>query len=231
MLSIVVPTFNERENIRSLIPIVDARLREAGVEFELIVVDDASPDGTADVARELGQRLPVRVEVREGERGLSSAALLGFELSRGEIIALMDADHSHPPDALIDMHRAIEEGAMLVVGSRHVEHGGSRGWPLRRRLISGFARLLARGLTPVRDSTSGFMMFRREILVTAGLNPAGFKIGLELMVKGRHGGRVMEVPIEFTDRLHGESKLTGRVAAQYLGQLMTLYVGRLTRRD
>jgi dolichol-phosphate mannosyltransferase len=228
MLSIIVPTYNERDNVRSLIPAVAGVLTREGIEGEILIVDDDSPDGTAESARDLAAEHPVRVVARRSERGLSGAVIRGIAESRGEILAVMDADHSHSPESLAAMYAAIRNGAKLVVGSRHVAGGGMADWPLHRRIVSRAAAWLALGLTSVRDPTSGFLMFRREILEGVELTPRGFKIGLELMVKGRHGGAVVEVPILFTDRLHGQSKLSGQVATQYLRHLWELYRFRLT---
>ncbi|NIS34469.1 MAG: glycosyltransferase, partial [Actinobacteria bacterium] len=120
----------------------------------------------------------MRVIERRGERGLSGAVIRGIEESRGDVVAVMDADLSHPPESLAPMYEAIGAGAGLVVGSRHVPGGGMDGWPLHRRLISRWASWMAAGLTPVRDPTSGFLMFRREIVDGVELAPLGFKIGL-----------------------------------------------------
>jgi len=173
--------------------------------------------------RELGSRYPVRVIVRRDARGLSGAVLRGIDEAQGDILAVMDADLSHPPESLVAMHEKIVDGNVLVVGSRHVAGGGIEGWPAHRRWISRGASWLAAGLAPVRDPMSGYLMFRREVLDGVELEPLGFKIGLELLVKAKHGGAIAEVPIRFVDRRHGHSKLTGAVAAQYLRQLIALH--------
>ena len=167
--------------------------------------------------------------MRKHERGLAGAVIRGFAESRGDVLAVMDADHSHPPESLLAMHAAILRGSHLVVGSRRVTGGGIEAWPFHRRLISRAAALLAAGLTPVRDPTSGFLMLRREVVEGVELSPVGFKIGLEIMVKGRHRGRIEEVPIRFVDRRHGQSKLSGAVAGQYIGHLLALYRYRIGR--
>ena len=206
MLSIIVPTYSERENIGPLIRSVTRVLAGAKLDGEIVVVDDASPDGTAECVRELMTSYPVRVVVRENARGLSGAVLRGIDDAQGDVLAVMDADHSHPPEALTVMHTSIAGGNRLVVGSRHVAGGSIEGWPAHRRWISRGAAWLAAGLTPVRDPMSGYLMFRREILEGVELAPLGFKFGLELLVKARHHGAVAEVPIRFVDRRHGESK-------------------------
>jgi len=223
MLSIIVPTFNERENIGALVRSVAGVLERAEPAGEILVIDDASADGTAERVRELGSRYPVRVIVRRDARGLSGAVLRGIDEAQGDILAVMDADLSHPPESLVAMHEKIVDGNVLVVGSRHVAGGGIEGWPTHRRWISRGASWLAAGLTPVRDPMSGYLMFRREVLDGVELEPLGFKIGLELLVKAKHGGAIAEVPIRFVDRRHGHSKLTGAVAAQYLRQLIALH--------
>jgi dolichol-phosphate mannosyltransferase len=134
----------------------------------------------------------------------------------------MDADLSHPPAVLPDLIGAINQGSLLAVGSRYVPGGGVVNWPLKRRFVSRVSCLLARPLTAVKDATSGFFAFRREVIEGVRLNPWGFKIGLEIYVKARHQGKIKEVPFVFTDRRAGESKLSGKVMGLYLKQLWNL---------
>lgn len=229
LLSLVIPTYNERENIPSLVEEVFAVLDSAGIPAELIVVDDDSPDGTAAAARALEGPRPVRTLVRRGERGLATAVLAGFGAARGEVLGVMDADLSHPASALPALYRAVvQEGAQIAVGSRYVPGGGVQQWPLRRRVVSRCAGLLARGLTPLRDPTSGYFMVRRDLLRGLALRPVGYKICLEVVVKTR-ARRVLEVPIVFRDRTRGESKLHGPVAREYLSHLAALYRWRFGR--
>lgn len=224
-LSIVVPAYREAENLRPLCERVFAATRAAGIDAEMIVVDDDSKDGCEEVAAELARDHDIRIHVRKGERGLSSAVVAGFGLAKYDTLMVMDADLSHPPERIAQVAEPIFSGtADFVVGSRYV--GGGRinqDWPFLRRVNSWGATLLARPLTPVRDPMAGFFCLRREIWRGATkLNPIGYKIALELMVKCRCQ-RCAEVPIVFADRVRGESKLTARQQALYLRQLAGLY--------
>ena len=221
MISIIIPTYNEAENIGVIIPRIFTVLKESRIEGEVIIVDDNSPDGTGQRARELSSNYPVRVEVRTGERGLASAVMHGFAVANGEICVVMDADLSHPVDRIPAMVRPIQEGAVdATVGSRYISGGGCEGWPLIRRIISRGAGFLAAGLTKLSDPTSGFMAVRKSVLNGVELNPVGWKIVLEVIT--RTNCRFAEVPIVFLDRLHGESKLDHKIHLQYLLQLSYL---------
>ena len=222
MISIVVPTYNEADNLRELVERVFAALRGHGIEGQLIVVDDSSPDGTGELAERLAREYPIKIVHRPAKRGLASAVLEGTRVADGDIIGVMDADLSHDPAVIPELVRAIRErGAELAVASRYVPGGGVRDWPLVRRLVSWAANLIARPFTRVRDVTSGFFLFRRSVLDGVTLDPAGFKIGVEVITKGRYT-RWEEVPYRFTDRATGASKLGSGEVLDYL-----LQVGRL----
>lgn len=224
-LSIIVPTFREAANLPILIERCFAAARAAALDAEMVIVDDDSNDGTEALVAELSRNLPVRLVVRKGERGLSSAVLRGFEAAQGEILLVMDADLSHPPERIPDVVRPIREGAAdFVIGSRYVKGGATeKDWGLLRWLNSRAATLLARPLTSAHDPMAGFFCLRRATWQRAErLNPVGYKIGLELLVKARCR-RVVEVPITFSDRLHGKSKLTARQQIEYLRHLVRLY--------
>jgi dolichol-phosphate mannosyltransferase len=222
-VSVVLPTYNESASLPVIVPrIVDA-LVQAGLHGEVIVVDDASPDRTADVARDLAATLPVRVLERTDERGLATAVIAGFGMSSAEVCVVMDADGSHPVHVLPDMVRMIlADKAEIVVGSRHVPGGGSTDWPLFSQLKSRFAASLAFGLSGMTDPTTGYMAVRRTLVERLELDPVGWKIVLETVVKA-HPARLAEVPIVFTDRELGESKQSLRVLSQYLEHLYKLY--------
>ncbi len=225
-LTVVVPTFNERENLPALADTLFPALGMAGIRGELLVVDDDSPDGTAEAALALAGRLPVRVLVRRGRTGLSSAVLEGVRAAAAPVVCVMDADLSHPPEAVPLLYFEVVTGADIAVGSRLVGGGGVEGWPLGRRLISKGATLLARPLTPVSDPMSGFFCFRRSLLVGARLEPEGYKILLEILARCDIA-RAVEVPYTFRDRRAGKSKLSGRVMRQYLSHLLRLYASRV----
>ncbi len=223
-ISVIVPTLNEAENIDSLLIAVLDHGRREGLDLEVIVVDDGSRDGTRERVAAWGRRgSPVRLLTRDGERGLSSAVVAGARSGSGEIAVVMDADLSHPPEKIAELVRPILDGRSdMVIGSRHVPGGSTPGWPLRRRITSRGAAALAWPLVDARDPLSGFFAVRREILVEAGRDVAGFKIGLEVLVKGGDRLRVEEVPITFRDRTRGQSKLDARVMGHYLKQLRSL---------
>jgi len=221
-----VPTYREADNLRPLVERIARSMRAAGRAFEVIVVDDDSRDGTEQICRELaGEGHPLRLITRVGQRGLSSAVIRGFEESAdGADLACMDADLSHPPEAL---PRLLEElgrpGVEFVIGSRYVPGASTaKDWGAFRRLNSKVASLLARPFTRVKDPMAGFFALRRSVFERCDrLNPIGYKIGLEIIVKGRCG-QVREVPICFADRTAGQSKMTVREQMNYLRHLKRL---------
>lgn len=222
-VSAIVPTYNEAESISVIIPSICETLRTACINGEIVVVDDNSPDGTGKIAQELSKTYPVRTIIRTGERGLATAVIAGFESSSAAVCVVMDADGSHPVDKLPDMIRPIlEDKADIAVGSRHVEGGAIGEWPLRRQLVSNVASLMARGVTSMKDPTSGFMAVRRALLIGLPLNPIGWKIVLEVVVKSG-SKRLMEIPITFNDRVLGESKMSLKEQWSYVRHLCRLY--------
>lgn len=222
MISVIVPTYNEATALPILVRRLHVTMDSAQIPYELIVVDDNSPDGTAQVAERMASEAPIKVLRRPGKAGLASAVLHGLQLAKGDLIAVMDADLSHPPETIPQMLRAMESsGAELAVASRYVRGGGIENWPFRRRLASAVANALARILTPIRDATSGFFLIRRSCLDGVQLNPIGFKIGLEVMARARYR-RFIEVPYVFTDRRHGTSKFGSAEVWFFLKQLAVL---------
>jgi len=160
----------------------------------------------------------VRVVRRAGKAGLASAVVAGFAAAQGDVLVVMDADLSHPPEVVPRMLDAIAGGAELAVGSRYVAGGGTEDWPMRRRVVSRIACLMGNVLVPVRDSTSGFFALRRSVIEGVNLNPIGFKIGFEVMARGRYR-KAVEVPYVFRDRELGRSKFGQREILQYAVQL------------
>ena len=229
MISIILPTYNEVDNIKLIVPSLFEVLEREGIHGEIIVVDDNSPDGTASAAQKLGEKYPVKVRVRKGQRDLSKAVLEGFELAEGEICVVMDADLSHPVEKLPDMVRPILENECdATVGTRNVKGGGCKNWPLIRRIISKGAGMLAFGITELSDPTSGFMAIRKELVHKINVDPVGWKIVLEIIVKTQP--RLLEVPIVFADRKGGKSKLGLRIQIYYLKHLWKLYNYRHPRK-
>jgi dolichol-phosphate mannosyltransferase len=234
---VVVPTFCEAANLPPLVEELDRVLAGVGYRYEIIVVDDDSPDETTRVCRRLGAQFPLSLVVRREERGLATAVVKGLSLARGVIAVVMDADLSHPPGAIPAMVRLLEQGeADFVLGSRYVAGGTvHRRWSWQRRLNAWLPRLLVWPLTPVRDPLSGFFAFRlSDLPPVEQLAPVGFKIGLELAVRGAFQD-FGEVPIHFGARLHGETKLSLRTQLEFLIHVAHLYryawaAGKLRRR-
>jgi dolichol-phosphate mannosyltransferase len=227
--SIVVPTYNEAGGIERLIATVSDIFRAHGLDGELVVVDDNSPDGTGAIVDGLAERYPVRCLHRPGKMGLSSAVIDGWRFARPESEALgaMDADFSHDATIIPKMVAALESGRYgLAVGSRYVKGGGIENWPKRRIFTSWVACRLAFPLTPINDITSGFFLVKRDALSGVKLDPIGFKIGLEVAVKAKYG-KAIEIPYVFKDREVGESKLNGKEITNYLKQLRRLYATRI----
>ena len=214
--SVIVPTYNEAASLPLLVGRLAPAMRDR--EWELVVVDDGSPDGTADVAEKLGATHPVRVLRRPGKAGLASAVIAGMKEARGDVLVVMDADLSHPPEIVPDLLAVIDAGVDLAVGSRYVSGGATLDWPLRRRVVSRVACLLGNTLVPVRDATSGFFAVRRSAIDGVRLNAIGFKIGFEVIARA-NARRIVEVPYTFRDRELGASKFGRREIGQYLLQL------------
>ena len=221
-LALVVPTYNERDRLPDLVRAIFAIYAGAGIDGELVIVDDNSPDGTGNLADELALRYPIRVIHRPGKLGLGTAVIDGFAVSDAEIVGVIDADLSHPPDLVPRMLRAMQDArADFVIGSRYVPGGGTKNWELSRVLMSKFACQLARGLTPVKDVTSGFFLIRRDLARGVDISAGGFKICLELLIRSAPK-LVIEVPYVFTGRTAGESKMNLAEATGYLKQLRDL---------
>ncbi|HSC27170.1 MAG TPA: polyprenol monophosphomannose synthase [Vicinamibacterales bacterium] len=221
-LSIVVPTYNERDRLTDLVAAVFDAYATAGLEAELIIVDDNSPDGTGAIAEELARRHRITVIHRPGKLGLGTAVVAGFESASAPVVGVIDADLSHPPALLPRMLGVMQRTAAdVVIGSRYIPGGGTRNWPLGRLLMSQVACLMARPLTPVRDATSGFFLIRRDLARGVSISAGGFKICLELLVRGRPAS-VVEVPYVFEGRTAGQSKMNLREALGYFRQLRDL---------
>ena len=221
-LSLVVPTYNERDRLPDLVKAVFDAFERGGVDGELIIVDDNSPDGTGKVADDLALRYPVRVIHRAGKLGLGTAVVEGFNASEALIVGVIDADLSHPPALVPRMVGAmLESSADFVIGSRYIPGGGTGDWPFSRELMSRFACQLARGLTPVRDVTSGFFLVRRELAKGVTISAGGFKICLELLIRSAPA-LVLEVPYVFQTRTAGQSKMNLKEALGYVRQLRDL---------
>ncbi len=229
-LAVVVPTFNEIGNVDELLRLLDSAL--TGIAWEVIFVDDDSPDGTARHVQHLSTINPrVRCLRRVGRRGLSSACVEGMLASGAEHLAVIDADLQHDETLLPKMLHALKnEPYDLVVGTRYMEGGGVEGWQSSRQKISSFATTLSQRILGVtlKDPMSGFFMIRRTAFEGAvyGLSSIGFKILVDLVVSSKTPLRVKELPYQFRNRHAGESKLDNRVAWDYLMLLADKTVGR-----
>lgn len=213
---VIVPTYNEKENIEAII----RKVMSLPHPFDLLVVDDSSPDGTADIVRSLQQEFSERLhlESRTGKLGLGTAYIHGFKyaLRLGyEFIFEMDADFSHNPDDLVRLYQACaEDGYDMSIGSRYVQGVNVVNWPMSRVLMSWFASLYVRLITgmPIADTTAGFVCYRHKVLETIQLNKirfVGYAFQIEMkFLTFKYGFKIKEVPIIFTDRTKGQSKMS-----------------------
>lgn len=227
-LSLIVPTYNEEKNIQQLITILVQLLDEILLEeYELIVVDDNSPDKTWKLALELTSTYTqLKVMRRDSEKGLATAVIRGWQVARGEILGVIDADLQHPPQTLIKLWQEIEKGADLAVASRNVEYGGVSEWNILRRFLSRGAQILGLLILPeviarLSDPMSGYFMVRREVLIDQPLQPSGYKILLEVLARGKIRW-IGEVGYIFQERKTGNSKVTFQQYLEYIQHLIRL---------
>jgi dolichol-phosphate mannosyltransferase len=228
---VVLPTYNERENLAPLVRAVRSALADAAPDHTILVVDDSSPDGTGEIADRLAREDPhLKVLHRPRKEGLGQAYLAGFEIALREGAALvleMDADFSHDPSYLTRMIEAAA-GADLVLGSRYVPGGGTRNWGRVRSFVSRGGCWYARAVLglPVRDLTGGFKCFRREVLEALDLGrirSQGYAFQVELTYRALQlGFRVVEIPIVFTDRRVGQSKMSRRIVLEAIWMIPAL---------
>ncbi|MCA1901750.1 MAG: glycosyltransferase family 2 protein [Candidatus Hydrogenedens sp.] len=222
-VSVIVPTYKERENLPELVERIRQVKEKNLPSLELIIIDDDSQDGSEEYIHSLAYAW-CRIIVRKGEKGLSSAVLRGFKEANGKFLVVMDADLSHPPEKIPEMLEQLQQGADMVLGSRYVPGAKTdEEWGLFRWINSQVATLLARPLTTVKDPMSGFFALPRNIYEqSAPLNPTGYKIALELLVKCPVK-KAVEIPIYFSQRAKGKSKLSLKEQIKYLIHLRRLY--------
>ena len=237
-VSLVLPTYNEVQNLPRLIPRLTNVLEREEVPFEIIVVDDDSPDGTWAVAGEMAltdRRL--RVIRRRGERGLATAVVAGWKAAQGEILGVMDADLQYPPEGLPALLRTIgaDAGLDVVVASRYTPGARRGAWSLRREVVSRAAIVLAKAALPrvlgqLRDPNAGYFLIRRRVIEGVDLHPLGYKILIEVLARG-HWQRMVEIPYAYEGRHEGTSKLGFRQTVEFLSHLARLaWETRVTRR-
>ena len=226
--SLIIPSYNEGANIQKLIPILCEILdREIPNQYELIVVDDDSPDRTWKLALELTSQYPqLRVMRREKEKGLSTAVIRGWQVARGEVLGVIDGDLQHPPEILPQIWSEMEKGADLAVASRHVDGGGVSEWSIVRRFLSRGAQMLGLIILPgtiskLSDPMSGYFMVRRAAIVGKTLSPVGYKILIEVTARGTIRW-IAEVGYVFREREAGASKVTWKQYVEYIQHLLRL---------
>jgi dolichol-phosphate mannosyltransferase len=228
LLSVVIPTYKERDNIENVVNILSGLLDKAiPGNYELIIVDDDSPDRTWEIAQSLISDYPqLRVMRRQEERGLSSAVIRGWQAATGRVLGVIDGDLQHPPEVLTQLLQKIEEGADLALASRHVDGGGVSSWSVIRRFLSRGAQVLGLVILPevvgrVSDPMSGYFMVRRNAIANTTLNPIGYKILLEVIGRGQIG-EIGEAGYIFRERTEGESKVTWKQYVDYIQHLIRL---------
>jgi dolichol-phosphate mannosyltransferase len=227
-LTVIIPTFNEAANIGKLIDRLIKVLEEKGPRnFEILVVDDNSPDGTCLIVREKAVRdKRIRCLLRRKNRGLATAILRGIAWARGKYVVVLDADFQHPPEKVPELYwKAVETGADIVVGSRYTKGGGIEGWSRLRLLMSKGANLVARLFVPnmkrVSDPMSGFFLVRRDVVDLSRLTPRGYKVLMEIIAK-TDNARIVEVPYTFRQRAWGKSKLGAKTIADFIVHVISL---------
>jgi dolichol-phosphate mannosyltransferase len=227
-LSVIVPTYRESKNIAEMVRRLTQLLDPAFPgRYEIIIVDDNSPDGTWELAQQLtADYASLRVMRRVDERGLSTAVIRGWQAARGDILAVIDADLQHPPEVTLDLCKVMERGADIAVATRYIEGGGVSDWSIFRRFISRGAQLIGLVILPgvvgrVTDPMSGYFMVRRSAIQGVDLHPLGYKILIEVLGRGQCRW-IGEVPYVFRERDQGESKVTRKVYLDYLRHLLRL---------
>jgi len=226
---LVIPTLNEAGNIPPVVDRAQAALDPLDIDYEILIVDDDSQDGTAEVVQRHANQDPrIRLLVRKGQRGLAGAVIHGWKNTEANLLGVMDADLQHPPETLPKLLQAMKEGADIAVASRYANGNCVGNWNALRRFISRCTTWAtvplqrSRGVN-VKDPLSGFFVVRRECIEGLELQPYGFKILLEILVKGRIQ-KPVEIPFQFATRHSGKSKADVRVALQYFSLL-----GKLSR--
>jgi dolichol-phosphate mannosyltransferase len=226
-LGLVIPTLNEAGNIEPLVERIGAALNPLGLAYEILIVDDGSVDGTQEIAQRCAEKDPrIRLLVRHGEKGLAGAVIHGWKHTDADLLGVMDADLQHPPEVLPALLAAIMAGNDIVVGSRYTQTTRVEGWNPFRQAVSTISTLVTRPFqrkVRVNDPMSGFFMVRRECIDGIRLQPQGFKILLEILVRGRIRSAA-EVPFQFGLRHAGKSKADLRVALHYF-----FLLGKLSR--
>ncbi|MEA1984378.1 MAG: polyprenol monophosphomannose synthase [Euryarchaeota archaeon] len=227
-ISIIIPTYNESENIENMINAIERVFSNNTINGDLVIVDDNSPDKTAAIAERMEERYGnIKVIVRTRDRGLSQSVVEGFDHCDSDTIGVIDCDFSHPPEQIPLFLKKIEEGCDVVFGTRYASEGEIRGWGAKRKLISHGATFLARLLVPrSTDPVSGFFVIDRSVVKDVVLRPRGYKIGLEILGKG-NWSKYCEISYVFQDREMGSSKLGPKEIYEYILQLFDILMYKL----
>ncbi len=232
IVSIIIPTYNENDNIGILLSRIDSYLRDT--KYEIIIVDDDSKDGIIESINKLLDKYPVKLVVRTGVRGLASAVVEGFKHAKGDIFVVMDADLQHPPEKLLSLIEEINKGSDIVIASRYNEEKGFGEFNVIRKVISkganSLARILFQKLSNIKDIQSGFFAIRKDVIQGIFLNPIGYKILLEILIVGNYKN-VKEIGYKFSKRESGKSKLGTKTIIDYINHLihLSLRTGDLKR--
>ncbi len=223
-LSVVCPAYNEQDNVEPLVTKIEEALK--GIDHEIIFVDVSNDDTVKNIEKIMAANKNVRLEHDLKYKGLSRQVIRGFELAKGDIIAVMDSDLQHPPYLLKTMYEEIINGADFVIPSRFIKGGSDGGLNIYRKLVSYVARLIGKiylpSLRKISDLSSGYFMFKKENLYDINiLNPIGWKIMLEVLMKSKYT-KIVEIPHKFDTRNSGVSKMSKKVMLEYLKQLKQL---------
>jgi len=234
---VIIPTYNEKENIERMI----RKVFSLPYDFHLLIIDDGSPDGTQDIVRNLQKEFPesLFMETRKGKQGLGTAYIHGFRwcIARHyDYIFEMDADFSHNPDDLFKLREACLEGADAAIGSRYINGVNVVNWPMSRVLMSYFASVYVRFITgiDIQDATAGFMCYKRKVLETIQLDKikfVGYAFQIEMKYTTiKHGFKLVEVPIIFTDRTAGTSKMSTRIFREAFWGVIQMRINAIFRK-
>ncbi|MFA5870349.1 MAG: glycosyltransferase family 2 protein [Candidatus Paceibacterota bacterium] len=221
-ISLIIPTYNEVENIEPLIEEIDKVINKSIADFEYIIVDDNSPDGTGAVAEKLKERYPVKVIHRSGKFGLGSAVIEGFGVSTREYLGVMDADLSHDPDILNNMVKALDE-CEIVIGSRFAKESNVEQWKWWRKLVSKIGVFFAKLISGAHDPLSGYFILNRSVIDGVQLETVGYKILFEILVKGKWK-KIQEFPFTFRIRKYSTSKLNSKEYVLFVKQLLSFAI-------
>lgn len=229
LITIVIPTLNEAENIDLLLKKIINTRQSSHLDFDILFVDSASTDGTCDRVLEWQKKAPVRLLQHDCNIGLAGAVIAGAKHTESRFIVVMDADLSHPPEVIPELLQPLLDGAYdMVIGSRYIEGGSVPDWPFLRKLSSKIATLPALLFCEVRDPLAGFFAVERRRLLDLPGSVPGFKIGFAILAEFGKNIRVTEIPITFRDRDYGESKMNYWVVFEYLRQLNNLAFNRVS---